>query len=73
MHGENMTQNCGVDQAVMIDMIDGPHAKNSGLKDLIYRRGLDPATDTHSLLAMSEAIGEKPAVVETETQQERVQ
>ena len=74
MQGENMTQNCGPDQAVMIDMIDGPHAGNRGLKDLIYRRGLDPAPDTaSSLLAMSEAVGESLAIVETEVQKEHVQ
>ncbi len=74
MHGELMTQNCATDQAVMIDMIDGPHARNKGLKDLIYRRGLDPAPETTaSLIAMSEAVGESPVIVETEAAKERVQ
>ncbi len=59
MQGEIMTQPCGPDEAVMIGMIDGPHARNKGLRDLIYQRGLDPATDTASLLAMSEVVEQK--------------
>jgi hypothetical protein len=44
------------------------------LKDLIYRRGLDPAPETStSLIAMSEAVGESPVMVETEAAKERVQ
>ena len=72
MHGEVLTQDCVPHQAVMIGMIDGPHARNKGLRDLIYRRGLDPkqiatpVPDTAtSLIAMSGAITEieveKPA------------
>lgn len=56
MQGEIMTQHCGPDEAVMIGMIDGPHARNKGLRDLIYQRGLDPEPDTASLLAMSEIV-----------------
>ena len=56
---------CEPDQAVMIGMIDGPHARNKGLRDLIYKRGLDPTPvpdTTMSLVAMSEAIGETTEV-----------
>ncbi len=71
MHGERMTQDCEADKAVMIGMIDGPHASNKGLRDLIYTRGLDPAEpsapDTRSLIAMSEAVGE--AAVEAARQE----
>jgi N-acetylneuraminate synthase len=70
MHGEVLTQNCGPDQAVLIDMIDGPHARNKGLRDLIHNRGLDPESEpvaAKSLVALSEAIGE------TEVQKEVVQ
>jgi sialic acid synthase SpsE len=70
MHGEVLTQNCGPDQAVLIDMIDGPHARNKGLRDLIHNRGLDPESEpvaAKSLVALSEAIGE------TEIQKEVVQ
>ncbi len=52
----------------MIGMIDGPHARNKGLRDLIYTRGLDPmqSTDTApSLIAMSEAIGETETAKQT--------
>lgn len=60
MQGEFVTQKCEPDQAVMIGMIDGPHAQNKGLRDLIYKRGMDSAPDTStSLVAMSDAIGEK--------------
>lgn len=58
MQGEMMMQNCASHAAVMIDMIDGPHARNPGLRDLIYKRGLDPSPDTVSLLAMAEAVRE---------------
>jgi N-acetylneuraminate synthase len=73
MHGEVMTQNCGPDSAVMIDMIDGPHAHSKELRDFVYKRGLEAAPDTASLVAMSEAVAEVPAVPELESQKERVQ
>jgi N-acetylneuraminate synthase len=63
MQGEMMTTNCAPDEAVMIDMIDGPHARNQGLRDLIYKRGLEASTNTaKSLLAMAEAVSD--AVIE---------
>jgi sialic acid synthase SpsE len=59
MQGEILTQSCAPHQPVMIGMIDGPHARNKGLRGLIYKRGLDPDSGTStSLAAMSEAIGE---------------
>jgi N-acetylneuraminate synthase len=68
MQGEIMTQDCAAHGAVMIGMIDGPHARNPGLRDLIYKRGLDPATDVPSLIAMAEAVKntvvEQPAALE---------
>ena len=73
MNGEVLTSDCEADQPVRIDMIDGPHAQNARLRDMIYQRGLDPSPgSTKSLLAMSEAVDESPAV-EPETVRERVQ
>jgi sialic acid synthase SpsE len=72
MHGEVMTQNCGLDSALMIDMIDGPHAHSKELRDFVYKRGLEAAPDTASLVAMSEAVAGIPAVPEREPQKERV-
>jgi N-acetylneuraminate synthase len=68
MQGEVMVQPCATDQAVMIGMIDGPHARNKGLRDLIYKRGLDRAPATASLMAMSEAIAE-PVIEKVECQE----
>lgn len=40
MSGEVLTQACGKDAPVLIDMIDSPYAHSEKLKDIIYRRGL---------------------------------
>jgi N-acetylneuraminate synthase len=43
MRGEVLTAECGPNQAVMIDMIDGPHQRNPRLREQLYHRGIDPA------------------------------
>lgn len=40
MNGETLRTPLSADAAVMIDHIDGPHAENQTLKELIYKRGL---------------------------------
>ena len=40
MHGEFLVKPCAKDQPVMIDMIDGPYARNEGLRKYVYERGL---------------------------------
>lgn len=67
MNGEVLTADCTPDQPVLIDMIDGPHARNPRLRELIYRRGMEsvPAASepsehvtTASLIAMKQVLGE---------------
>jgi hypothetical protein len=59
MNGEVLTGPCAADQPVLIEMIEGPHANNPRLRELIYRRGMDPdpAETAKSLAALSEATG----------------
>ena len=40
MNGETVTADLQADQAILIDHIDTPYAKNDDLKKLIYQRGL---------------------------------
>ena len=43
MRGEVLRQAIRQDEAVMIDTIDSPYASIPSLRNLVYRRGLDPA------------------------------
>jgi len=77
MNGEILRTDCAPDQPVSIDMIDGPHARNRRLQELLYSRGLDPEAATQSLIAMNEALAaetteeqaeSEPVLVQTETE-----
>jgi len=60
MNGEVLRSDCAQDRPVSIDMIDGPHARNRSLQELLYSRGLDPESTTSSLLAMNQALAPEP-------------
>jgi sialic acid synthase SpsE len=51
MRGEVLLKECKQDRPIMIDDIDSPYAHNQNLKQIIYERGIDAATQyimTHS-------------------------
>jgi N-acetylneuraminate synthase len=62
MNGEILTVDCEPGQPISIDMIDGPHARNPRLRELMYQRGIDPAplppgpTSPESLIAIARTL-----------------
>jgi len=66
MNGEVMRADCDADHPVLIDMIDGPHARNKRLRELLYNRGLDPTPVSESLLALNQNVAEAPSAVPAE-------
>jgi sialic acid synthase SpsE len=76
MHGEILTTDCAPHQPVLIDMIDGPHARVPWLRERMYHRGIDGVSQavvagsaaTESLLAMSQGIAKEIAATEERPQ-----
>ena len=53
MRGEVLLQPCSKEKPIMIDMIDSPYAYSSALKELIYKRGIEVASEDESLSEVS--------------------
>jgi len=69
MHGETMASDCREGEAVLLEMIDGPHLKSESLREMVSNRGIDRVssteTATSSLAAMARALENESPVKTT--------